>query len=284
MSNFILSGFADEIDMDLKVQMDSLEKLNISYIEIRGVNGKCIVDYSLSEVKSIKKQLDERNFKISSIGSPIGKIPITAQFESHLDLSKHTIDIAHILDSKYIRLFSFFIPNGENPKKYRDEVMYRWSKFVDVSKGSHITLLHENEKRIYGDTPERCLDILKTMDSPFVKAVFDPANFIQCGVSTYPEAFNLLKNYVEYVHIKDALYSNGSVVPCGKGDGNILKILSELYANNYNGFLSLEPHLGLFDGLEKLENSDLSSLRRSNFKLFKVAYNALMEILHALEK
>ncbi|HAA24848.1 MAG TPA: xylose isomerase, partial [Ruminiclostridium sp.] len=45
-----------------------------------------------------------------------------------------------------------------------------------------IILAHENEKGIYGDTPERCVDIIKSMNCDYVRAVFDPANFIQCDV------------------------------------------------------------------------------------------------------
>lgn len=280
MSNFVLSAFADEIDMDLKAQMDILEKHDIHYIEIRGVNGKCIVDYSLEEVKEIKNSLDERGFKISSIASPIGKILITDDFEPHLDLFKHTLNIAKILESKYIRMFSFFMPEDEDPGKYRDEVMHRWSAFVRVAKGYEIVLLNENEKNIYGDTPEKCLDILQTMNCEYVKAVFDPANFVQCNVKTYPEAYKLLEDYVVYLHIKDAVYSDHHVVPAGQGDGKVKEIFTYLHKNNYNGFLSLEPHLGFFDGLENLElGKKHKQVTESGEVLFNTATKALKSIL-----
>ena len=96
MSKFILSAFADEIDPALDVQMDVLEQHEISYIEIRGVDGKNITQYPLDEVKAIKEQLDDRGFKISAIGSPIGKINITDDFGPHLELFKHTLEIAKI--------------------------------------------------------------------------------------------------------------------------------------------------------------------------------------------
>lgn len=267
MSKFILSAFADEIDSDLKTQMDVLEQHGIYHIEMRGVNGKNLVNHSLDEVKEIKKTLDQRGFKISAVGSPIGKIKITDEFAPHLDLFKHTIEIAKILETHYIRMFSFFIPEGENPAIYREEVMSRWSKFIEAAKGSGLTLLHENEKEIYGDTPERCLDILKTMNSSDLKAIFDPANFVQCDVKTYPEAFDLLKDQVVYLHIKDAVYAGHHVTPAGEGDGKIKEILKELHNRGFNGFLSLEPHL------------DGSSLPGGGPKLFGVACEALKGIL-----
>ncbi len=280
MSRFVLSAFADEIDQDLKVQMDTLEKNDIKHIEIRGVNGKGVVTYSLDEVREIKRELDKRGFKISAVGSPIGKIGIRDDFKPHLELFRHTLDIADILQTRYIRMFSFYIPKGQSPDNYRDEVMERWSEFVKAAKGRGIVLLHENEKNIYGDTPERCLDILKTMDCRFVKAVFDPANFIQCDVRTYPEAYQMLKGHVVYMHIKDALYSSKSVVPSGYGDGKLPEILADLYRSGFEGFLSLEPHLASFAGFKELEiDLDVEDMPDNGPEKFEVALKALRNIL-----
>lgn len=285
MSKFILSAFADEIDSDLKTQMDVLEQHSIHYIEMRGVNGQGLVNYSIEDVKKIKQELDNRGFAISAIGSPLGKIKITDDFKPHMDLFKHTIEIAHILETKYIRMFSFYIPKEEAPSVYRDEVMERWSRFIDEAKGSNLMLLHENEKGIYGDTPERCLDLLKTMDCNYLKAVFDPANFVQCDVITYPDAFELLKDYVVYLHIKDAKFSDHSVVPSGQGDGMIKEILTDLYNNNFEGFLSLEPHLGSFKGFADLEEGDVGAdLPEGGPRQFAIAANALKKILMEIEK
>ena len=190
MSRFILSAFADEIDPRLDVQMDVLEQHGISYIETRGVGGKNITEYSPEEVREIKKQLDDRGFRISAIGSPIGKIGITDDFGPHMESFKRTLEIAKILETRYIRMFSFYIPEGDKPEKYRDEVMDRWRQFLEAAEGTGIMLLHENEKGIYGDTPQRCLDLVKAMDSANLKLIFDPANFVQCDVVTYPEAMN----------------------------------------------------------------------------------------------
>jgi sugar phosphate isomerase/epimerase len=280
MSKFILSAFADEIDMDLKVQMDVLDSHEIKFIEMRGVNGKGLVQYTLEEVKDIKKQLDSRGFKISAIGSPIGKIKITDAFEQHLELFKHTLEIAKILEAKYIRMFSFFIPEGENADDYRSEVMDRWSQFVEAAKGYDVILLHENEKDIYGDTAERCLDILKTMNCDYLRATFDPANFVQCNVHTFPEAYELLKDYIEYVHIKDAMFSDGQVVPAGLGDGKVKEILSTLKEAGFEGFLALEPHLASFKGFGTLEKNSVGfQLPEGGARSFAIATDALKKIL-----
>jgi len=284
MAKFILTAFADEIDADLKIQMDVLNEHDIKYIEMRGVNGKNLVEYSLNEVKEIKQQLDERGFKPSAVGSPIGKIKITDDFAPHLDLFHHTLEIAKIMEAPYIRMFSFFIPKGDKPENYRDEVMKRWEAFIDAAKGYNITLLHENEKEIYGDTPERCLDLIKTMNCDYLKLTFDPANFVQCDVETYPHAFEMLKDYIGYMHIKDAVYSDHHVVPSGQGEGKVKEILTELYNMGFEGFLSLEPHLGNFVGFADLEPGTVGAdLPDGGPKKFAIAVHALKKILNEIQ-
>lgn len=283
MDNFILSAFADEIDMDLKTQMDVLEQHGIKYIEMRGVNGKNIAEVTISEAEEIKKQLDRRGFKLSALGSPIGKIKITDDFEPHLQTFKHLLELAKILNTKYIRMFSFFIPKGEDANRYKNEVVRRWKAFLEAAKNYDIILLHENEKNIYGDTPERCVELFEALNSDQVKLIFDPANFIQCDVETYPKAFDLMKEHVAYFHIKDALLKNHEVVPVGYGDGCVEAILKEAKERGFKGFLSLEPHLGNFKGFSELEQGELQEdIEESGPGRFAVAVNALKALLGRL--
>ena len=285
MSKFTLSAFADEIDENLKIQMDVLEGFGINHMEMRGVNGKNITQHSSDEIKEIKRQLDDRGFRISAVGSPIGKINITDPFSPHLDLFKHTMEIANILGTKYIRIFSFFIPKGADPREYRNEVIDRVGRFIDAARESGLILLHENEKDIYGDTAERCLDLLTALKTDSFRATFDPANFVQCDVETYPAAYELLKDYIEYVHIKDALYCDHSVVPSGLGDGRVKEVLTALAEKGFEGFLSLEPHLGNFKGFSDLEQrSDVSGLPEGGPKRFAIALQALQKILEEIER
>jgi sugar phosphate isomerase/epimerase len=283
VAQFIISAFADEIAQDLQTQMDVLEEYGVRYIEMRGVNGKGLVTYPLDEVREIKKRLDKRGFKLSSVGSPIGKINITDDFEPHMELFKHTLQIAEIMGAPYIRMFSFFIPKGEDPARYRDEVMERWNRFIQASGDYDVLLLHENEKDIYGDTAERCLDLMKTLNSPKVKSVFDPANFIQCDEETYPKAYRMLKDYVVYLHIKDALYEDRSVVPSGYGDGKVKEILTDLYKNGFEGFLSLEPHLQRFKDYGRLRiDSKVLDMEDGGLKQFAIAKIALDTIIREI--
>lgn len=270
MSKFIITGFADEIDNDLQKQMETLKELDIKYIEMRNVNGKNLSDYEPEETKAIKKILDENGFKLSAVGSPIGKIGVNDDFEPHFEKFKKVVEIAKIMETRYIRMFSFFIPREDDPAQYTERVLAYWKRFADYAKENGIILLHENEKGIYGDNAERCKTILDAADPAAVRGIFDPANFVQCGVET-KAAFELLQDDIIYMHIKDAMMDTGRVVPSGEGDGNVEFILSKLCERGYEGFLSLEPHL---------ETGDIAVCGADKFK---IAHKALMDILAKLD-
>ena len=152
---------------------------------------------------------------------------------------------------------------------------------VDYAKERDIVLLHENEKNIYGDTAERCLDLMQNLACAHFKAVFDPANFVQCNEDTL-NAYHLLKPYIAYMHIKD-VDKNGNSVPAGYGEGHVEEILRDLFANGYDGFLSLKPHLGSFTGLGELETDDkMEKLEKSSEEKFILAFNSLKKILERI--
>jgi sugar phosphate isomerase/epimerase len=238
-----LTGFADEISPELDVQLDVLESEGIHHLEFRGVWGKNVLSLSDEEVARVKETLDRRGFRVSSIGSPIGKIGIQDDFETHLERFRRALQLADIFQAPYIRLFSFFIPQEDHPADHRDEVMRRMKALVQEAKHSAVVLLHENEKDIYGDNGERCLELMQECGSPRLRTAFDPANFVQCGVRPMTDAYPLLAPYIEYIHVKDALFENGKVVPAGEGDGEWPQLIEQLKQTGFSGFMSLEPHL-----------------------------------------
>ncbi|MBQ7901340.1 MAG: sugar phosphate isomerase/epimerase [Clostridia bacterium] len=273
-----ISGFSDEISKNVTEQFEHLNKLGIEYFEPRGIDGTNISDLTIEQAHQLKATMDKYGIKASSIGSPIGKIGINDEFEPHLEKLAHTIEIAKILGTKYIRIFSFFIPQGEDAASYRDEVIARMKAMTALAEREGVILLHENEKDIYGDIASRCHDVVTSVNSPNLRCVFDPANFVQCGQVTYPDAYELLGDYVEYMHIKDAL-SDGSVVPAGQGEGHVADIVKQLSAKNYGGFFSMEPHLGSFEGLAALETGDeMLKLDKSDAGKFTLAYTEFKKI------
>lgn len=274
-----ISGFSDEIASDIDTQFAVLGKLGIKYFEPRGINGNNISTLNDDEVLALKEKMDAAGIKASSIGSPIGKIKLTDDFEAHFEVFKRVVKTAKMLDTKYIRMFSFYHKGGEWTREERADVLAKLERMIAYAKENDVILLHENEKDIYGDTADRCLDLMETLGCESFRAVFDPANFVQCGQDTRV-AFDKLQKHVEYMHVKDAKASDGSVVPAGHGDGNFDYLLLRLFASGYDGFLSLEPHLGSFDGLAQLELDDkMLDLPKSGEGTFTLAHNCLLDVI-----
>ncbi len=279
-----ISGFSDEIAGEIKVQFEVLNKLGIEYFEPRGVNGKNISELNDEEVIALKEDMAKYGISVSSIGSPIGKVKLTDDLEEHFELFERVVKTAKMLDAKYIRMFSFYHDGDEWTEDERQLVLSELKRMIEYAKENDVILLHENEKDIYGDVASRCLDLMKELACDNFKAVFDPANFIQSGQDT-KEAYAMLKDYIEYMHIKDSRAVDGEVFPAGYGEGNIEYILNDMFKNGYDGYLSLEPHLGSFIGSEFLELSEkMEKLPVGGEGTFTLAYNALVELLERIGK
>ena len=262
-----LSGFADEISSDLDEQIDVVTDLGLKYIEFRTAWDKSVLDLDAAELQRARSALDTAGLKVSSIGSPIGKIRISDDNGPHLERMQHALDVAKFFEAPFIRIFSYFIPEDENPDDHREEVVRRMRDLVAIAEGSGITLIHENEKEIYGDIPRRCHDIVQAIDSPALKLTWDNANFVQCGVKPFTEGYQLLSPDVVYLQVKDARFADGVVVPAGEGDGEFRESIRAFAADGFDGFASLEPHLqighalGGFSGPENWRRAHAAFVR-----------------------
>jgi sugar phosphate isomerase/epimerase len=240
---WVLSGFADEIDPDLEVQCQVLDGLGIRFVELRSAWDVNVLDLSDEQVAEVKRVLDAHGIGVSSIGSPIGKVNVTDDFDAHLRRMDRAVEVAQVLGAPYIRVFSFFLTADQRPEDHRDEVVRRMSALAERAAAGGVVLLHENEKEIFGDVPERVHDLVTAVDSPALRLAWDAANYVQCGVVPFPEAYELLRPYTDYIQIKDAVLATGEVVPAGEGDGRLRDTVRALADDGYQGFVSMEPHL-----------------------------------------
>jgi len=251
-----LSAFADEVTDDFLGQVKYLAEENVGYIEPRFINKKNIMDLDKRQLNEAKKMIKNHGLKVSAIGSPIGKVRLDEPFEPHLDKFKHAVDLALLFETPYIRMFSYYAPQGQNIDDYRDQVMERMAAKIEVltKEDVDVTMVHENEAKIYGHTAEHCVDIVETINSPKLRLVYDPANFVWAEKITdnVKSCWPVMKPYVVHIHIKDWKLGAKDVgsIP-GEGDGQIKELLAELAAMDYDGCLTMEPHLqagGQFGG------------------------------------
>lgn len=279
MTDFILSAFADEASETLEGQLFALKRNDLKQIELRNIDGECVIDLSEEKQRAIKKTLDESNITVSSIASPIGKITLDKDFDEHFSRFKKAVATAKLFETKRIRMFSFFMPQNEDLSEYKAEVLKRLNILCDYANQNDVYCCHENEKEIYGDIAARALEIHESLGDK-MKGIFDPANYVQCG--EHPEKiFSDLKPYIDYLHIKDANIADGSIVPAGDGDGGIREILREVRQKGACKLLTVEPHLTIFSGFSNLQADTLVHhvAYESSDIAFDTAVNALKVII-----
>jgi sugar phosphate isomerase/epimerase len=238
---FTLSAFADEISPDPQEQLDVLNRCGVKHIEFRSILKTNVLDLTDLQIGEFKSLLDRHGFRLSAIGSPIGKVKIDQPFEPHLQRFERAVELAKRFGTPNIRVFSYYKPDGTDWPQRRGEVMARMTEKVRRAEKAGVRLVHENEHNIYGDDPDRVVDVLKTVNSPSLRAVYDAANYVFCGYDPW-QGWQKTKAWTAHFHIKDwiAGQTHGSLA--GEGQGRIPEVIAEV-AQSYDGFATLEPHL-----------------------------------------
>jgi sugar phosphate isomerase/epimerase len=250
---FTLSAFADEISPDPREQVTVLKSCNVRRIEFRSIYKTNVLLLTDEQIREFKRLLDGEGFGLSAIGSPIGKIAVDAPFEPHLDKFKRAIELCGVFGTPNIRIFSYYPPGNDqnfdpsNWPKHRDEVIRRMQAKADIAAANRIVLFHENEHRIYGDSPDRVADILRTVNSPALRAAYDAANYTYGNFDPI-EGWEKTKAYTSHFHIKDWKQGGHAAghdygVIAGTGEGHIDHSIRGAVAMGYRGFATMEPHL-----------------------------------------
>lgn len=265
-----LAAFADEISPDLDTQIQVCRQHNVTHFELRGVAGKNVLDFDQALRNEIRSKLQANGMGVASIGSPVGKVPVDKPWNDHFDRFKIAVELAEFFGAPFIRVFSYYPAGGEGKGDLdgiREEVIRRFRDKLEYIADRDVTLVHENEKGIYGDIGRRCIDLMQTINHPKLRFAFDFANFVQCKQRPL-ECWPALKPFTAHIHVKDAKWDTGQVTPAGQGDGQLEPILKDAFASGYRGFVSLEPHLK-FAG---------HSHGETGTELFAVAANALKDL------
>lgn len=248
--SILLSAFADEAAQDLEGQIAALIANRVLGIELRTVDSINVADFDSTMTARVKTALDQASLKVNCLATPLGKVQIDSPLAPELERLKRLSQTAHALDCQRLRIFSFYVPAGRSAE-YRDEVMLRLERLIEVADAEGVRLFHENEKDIYGDVLERCVDIHQTFQNK-LGAILDPANYVQVG-SDPLQAFKDLDSWIEYLHIKDCRHTDGHIVAAGQGDGQIAEILKLFLAKPGRQSIAIEPHLFEFASLKTLE-------------------------------
>ncbi len=186
-----LSAFADEIAAHLGEQITVLRQEGIRHIDLRarGVN---VLDLTDAQVTEARRLLSEASTSPRS-DRQSAKCRWTAISTQHLTRFERALILAQTFETAYIRLFSFYPPTDNpdaKPSTWRDEVLRRLRELTARPGAAGVTLVHENEKDIYGDTIDRCVDSPICSETiPVLSPHSTPRTFIQCGQESYPAGY-----------------------------------------------------------------------------------------------
>jgi len=291
----ILSGFADEAANNKTVteQFAAFAALGMQYFSIRfidvGGGVKNVMKLDPAEIRTVKSMMAEYGLRVSSIGSPIGKVKLRdiddgtknvyVPFKKYLASDvKRACQLAHKLETKLIRGFSFYPPKGSNPQDHLSEAVDRLGQIAEVCQQAEVTFGLEVEANLVGCTGHLLAEIYRQVNHPAMLLVFDAANILVQGYSQAElfEQYLAMKPGLGWLHIKDyrsprRLTKTGHVdedalkhfVPADVGDSGHERILRDLAQSlpSLEGklqrrgvpgvFLDLEPHLkggGQFGG------------------------------------
>ena len=244
---FTLSAFADEISTDPQEQIDVLTRCGVRCIELRSILKTNVLDLTDLQIGEFKSLLDRHGFRLSAIGSPIGKIKIDQPFEPHLKRFQRAIELCKIFDTPNIRVFSYYPPgdaedwNGVS-ESWQHELFRRLEEQVRLAAQAEVRLVHENEHRIYGDSPERVSRLFEVLPNAAFRAVYDAANYVFCRYDPW-EGWQKTKDVTAHFHIKDWIAGEKHGSLAGDGQGRIPEVIADAVKRGYDGFATLEPHL-----------------------------------------
>ena len=248
---FRFTGFTDEAERSLDGQISTLREVGWSAIELRLIDGKNICDFTDEEWKRTWDRLQKEQIQVVGFGGQIGNWarPIDSDFSLDIDELKRVAPRMRQAGTKFLRIMSY--PNSEsNPlsrSEWRNEAVRRLKELAKIAEGEGIILGHENCSG-YGETPEGYLDLVEAVNSPAFQLIFDTGNNSLHDNNTEVtwDYYQKCREQITHVHIKCAKPGeNGDdFVTCYVDEDPVQeRILKNLGATGYDGWLSIEPHI-----------------------------------------
>ncbi len=263
----------------LDVLIPMAKDFGIKYFELWGSNlesnGKPAVNFyafSDKDLDKAKKQIEDAGLVVGSISSGLGlDTKMTSDPEAFSRELVATVEAAAFFGAKVVNHYSDKIQPGTTPEI--DRLHQYFDAALKRAEELGVTLALENEAGDASRTPENMLAIMQAFDSPNFKTNFDATNYYHASCEAFPYAYELLREHIAYVHIKNGrLYRPGGFCPdtkwfggamtmepgtiyyCEAKDGvvNIDGLVHRLAADGYDYMCTLEPHTTRENAIEAI--------------------------------
>ncbi|MEY4484965.1 MAG: hypothetical protein RL693_2417 [Verrucomicrobiota bacterium] len=259
-----LTGIADEAGASLDVQIKAHQDLGWDSIEMRGVELDGVKG-NLHEIPeatfdAVCEKLAAANMKISGFGSIIANW--AHKIEDDFSITEGEIARAiprmQKLGTKLVRVMSYAVRKDEDGNDLADQMdAERIKRMNEINKrfnDAGLTVVHENCMNWGGMSVAHVHRMNEAV--PGIKWVFDTGNPVIIPDRAHPgqqqdswEMYQAIKPHMVHVHVKDAVYNpakkDGDYKYPGEGDGQVERIMADLIASDYNGHISIEPHVAV---------------------------------------
>jgi sugar phosphate isomerase/epimerase len=259
---FQFSGIGDEAGNPLAAQIKATNALGWRHIEMRNVqmpghpNGN-IHDIPEEAFDKLAAELETERIQVCGFGSTIGNwaSKITDDFSLTLERVARAIPRMQRLGTKLVRVMSYAVEKDADgndlPDQHAGERFRRLREVRARFDDAGLTVVHENCMNYGGMSISRALETLENV--PGLRWVFDTCNPVFNTDRDNPPHmqdpwafYQAVKPAISHVHVKDGHY-NATTKDCdytlpGEGEGKVKHILSDLIADGYDGFISIEPH------------------------------------------
>jgi sugar phosphate isomerase/epimerase len=248
---FKFCGFADEASRALLKQIEATKEAGWAAIELRLVDTKHVCDQTDAEWAATWATLQQHGIAVAGFGGQIANWarPISGDFQKDLDELRRVAPRMHQAGTKLLRIMSY--PNDKDnpwPKdKWRDEVIRRLRELAKIAEAEGVILAHENCSGYGGLGPAEYMELVKAVNSPALKLIFDTGN--NSAHDNDNEAtwryYQTCRKEIVHVHIKSYQRgADGKLVTCYPDQDPVQRrVLADLKATGYNGWISIEPHL-----------------------------------------
>ncbi|GAB4565497.1 MAG: hypothetical protein Kow0047_16160 [Anaerolineae bacterium] len=251
----------DEISHDFQRDLDWIGQQGLRWVELRSINRRNIADLTDEEMQDVRRELDRRGIKVSSIASPYLKCWLYAEapaqrgdtffsqahdYEAHRKVLERSIAAAHIFDTRIVRIFTFWKEPDPTPEMW-DLIAERLAESARVAEKEDVILAIETEHAVNAATGKQVREMIDRVNSPAVQAIWDPGNVVWAGEDPIAD-YEHLRGHIVHVHFKDAiLLPDGRTQPAVLGEGKVgyPKPLELLKTDGWEGGISLEPHMAM---------------------------------------
>ena len=275
---FKLGVITDEVTQDIFEAAAFCKKHGLKCMEVRSVNDRSPFDFTDGDIDDINAAAKQYGLSVCAISAPLFKCDFDdeAAIALHIQNFEKCAVRARQLGAKYIRGFDFW-DSGVSIEKRAE----KYKKIAEICEKYDVICVIEADPSVHSNTPHKTAELVKTINSPYTKVLFDPGNEIWVNECASADAYDAVKPYLAHIHIKDADIIDGKPdgVKIGEGLVDYITLFKKLIADGYSGSVMLETHYR-----KNVELTD-EQLKRPGGSTFSLgAYEASEESIISLKE